>query len=160
REEGVANESHAVLIEDQSDMSERVSGHFDDSSDVPAESDPIAFVQRDIPTGNIFTGGPGDPCAGRSLDREIAAGVIRVPVRVPDLVDRPAAPLGFGEHGSRVAGIDDSGFAAVLVVDEPQVIVAERGDRDDFHRRGHYAGRWRTASASTASLRVSAAAGS
>ena len=62
-----------------------------------------------------------------------------MPVRVPDLGDRPAAPLGLGEDRRSIAGIDDRRLAARLVVDEPEIIVGEGRDRDDLHRRALYA---------------------
>src|SRR3546814_4382548 len=79
--------------------------------------------------------GAVDLGTGRMLDRLVAAGVIGVPVRVPDRIDAPAARLGGGEHRVGLGRIDHDRLAAVRVVDQPDIIVAERGDADDLERR-------------------------
>src|SRR3546814_1090882 len=71
------------------------------------------------------------------LDRLVTAGVIGVPVRVPDRIDAPAARLGGGEHRVGLGRIDHDRLAAVRVVDQPDIIVAERGDADDLERAAH-----------------------
>jgi hypothetical protein len=48
----------------------------------------------------------GDAAAGDGLDRLIAASVIGVPVRVPDLRDRPAALVRREQHGIGFGRVD------------------------------------------------------
>ena len=47
---------------------------------------------------------PGDEAAGRRLDRRIAAGMVGMPVGVPDLADPPAARFASASTGSATAG--------------------------------------------------------
>ena len=115
-----------------------MAGHFDYPTDVTAEMDLVAFAQADVATGNVFVGRAGYSRSGRLLDREVSAGVVGVPMRVPDLVDRPSATLGFGKRRRRVSGVDDCTLAAPLVMNEPEVVVGESRDSDDFHERRHY----------------------
>ena len=58
REQGVADEGDAVLVEDQRDMAERVSGDFDHPADVLAEPHLVAFAERDVAAGNALGRGP------------------------------------------------------------------------------------------------------
>src|SRR3546814_17475644 len=74
---------------------------------------------------------------GRMLDRLVAAGVIGVPVRVPDRIAAPAARLGGGEHRVGLGRIDHDRPAAVRVVDQPDIIFAERGAADGLERAAH-----------------------
>ena len=132
-EQCVADERDTLLIEDQRDVIERVAGDFDDLADVIAEADLATFGQRNVAPWNAAGARTRDACARRFLDREVPAGVIGVPVGVPDLRDGPAAPLRLREHRGCIAGIDHHGLSARLVVDEPDVVVAEGRDRDDLH---------------------------
>ena len=70
----------------------------------------------------------GDGAAGRRLDRFVAAGVIGVPVGVPDLGDAPALLVGLPQILGRIGCIDRRGFVAVGVVDEVAVVVAKAGE--------------------------------
>ena len=58
--------------------------------------------------------------------------MIGVPVSVEDLVDAPIARFGGVEHGLIDRGIDRGGLAVLFIVDQPHIIVAKRGDGDDF----------------------------
>ena len=44
REQGVADEGNSILLEDQRDMPERVTGDFDHPADVIAEAELVAFA--------------------------------------------------------------------------------------------------------------------
>ena len=136
REQGVADEGDPRLVEHQGDMAERVAGDLDRPADMVAEAKLGPFAERDVVARRF--GGAQDDGAGRLLDRQIAVGVVPMLVGVPHLPDRPAAPIGFGERGRGIAGIDDRGLAAVGVVDQPDVIVAQGRDRDDLKLRLHH----------------------
>src|SRR3546814_3856393 len=62
----------------------------------------------------------------------VAAGVVGVPVGVPDRGDRPAARARFGEHRVGDRRVDNHRFETLGIVDQPDIIVAEDGDADDF----------------------------
>src|SRR3546814_19881714 len=76
------------------DMSGGMRGHLDHARGHIAEANDIALTHRPIDAGYLCFFGPWT-ChrrAGRGLDLEIAAGVIGMPMGVPDIADRPAAP--------------------------------------------------------------------
>jgi len=130
-EQSVADERHAVLVEDQGDVAERVAGDFDDAANMLAEPDPVALAKRHVAAGDVLVGRPGDASTGGFLDGQVASSVIWMPVGVPHLADRPTALLSGGKYRRRVARIDHRRLTTRIVVDEPKIIVGEGGDRDD-----------------------------
>jgi len=76
--------------------------------------------------------------AGRFYDLGIAADVIRVPVRVPDLGDAPASGLGLGQDARRLGGVDCGGFAALRIVRKEAVIVLEAGELVNLKHSGDW----------------------
>jgi hypothetical protein len=74
----------------------------------------------------------------RSASRGVAGDVIRVPVRVPHLPDRPATHRRRGEHRRRLPRIDDDGLVARGIVEQPDVIVVEHRHRDELERAAHH----------------------
>ena len=77
--------------------------------------------------------------AGPDIAAPVAALIARFPPvwsgcqwGVPDLGDSPAAPLRLRERRRGVARVDHRSLAAVFVADQPDVIVGERGNRDDL----------------------------
>ena len=126
----------AVLIEDQRDVAERVAGDFDHPPDMIADAQ-----LRCLRTARRR----GRECsrrAGPEMVQPVASLIARLPpvwsgcqCVFHTWVMRPAAALGLGQRGRGIAGVDDRRLAARLVVDEPDVIVGEGGDGDDFHDR-------------------------
>src|SRR3546814_11023999 len=80
----------------------------------------------DLRAGNRTTSG--------FLDRRVAAGVIGMPVGVPDVGDRPAARRGRFQHGIGDSGVADHRRLAVGIVAQPDIIVAEDGNTDGVQR--------------------------
>ena len=89
---------------------------------VAAGDDPVHL--RDA----LGLGRAGDPAAGGGADRVIAAGMIRVPVGVPDLADRPAARRRRLEHRIGDRRIDRDRLAGCGIVHQPDIIVVEHRD--------------------------------
>src|SRR3546814_12722462 len=85
-----------VAREVEADVPRGVRGGFDHDRDMVAEPDGIALAQAVIERRDFSRLGRGavDLGTGRMLDRLVAAGVIGVPVRVPDRIDAPAAQSG------------------------------------------------------------------
>ena len=83
-------------------------GRLHHRRDMVAEPDAIALADRHVERRDPrrLGGGTGDGRAGRRLDRRVAAGVIGMPVRVPDPGDAPAALVGFLQHRIGLGGID------------------------------------------------------
>ena len=77
-------------------------------------------------------GRAGDRAAGRGADRVVAAGMIGMPVGVPDLADPPAARRRRLEHRIGDRRIDRHRLARGGIVDQPDIIVAEDRDGDDL----------------------------
>src|SRR3546814_8183665 len=69
-----------------------------------------------------------DGAAGGVLYRDIAAGMVGVPMRVPYLRDPPAPALGLVKIGLGIGCVDRSGFPAFRIVDEIAVIVRQAGE--------------------------------
>ena len=71
-----------------------------------------------------FSGANND-AAGRFLDRFIATCMIRVPMGVPDVRDRPAFGLRLLQIDIGIGRIDAGGLARCRIVDEIAIIVVE-----------------------------------
>ncbi len=129
-----------VLGEMIDDMPRGVRGHRHHLRDMAAERRRVALAHRPVERRDARgLGGGGDHLApGRGLDRRVAAGVIGMPMRVPDRGDRPAAPVRLGEHRIGERRIDHDRLGALGIVDEPDVIVAQRGDADDLETGHHH----------------------
>ena len=70
-------------------------------------------------------------------DPGVTAGVVGVPVGVPDGGNAPALGVGLAQVGLGVGRIDAHGFAALRVVQQEAVVVAEAGELVDLEHRTH-----------------------
>ena len=73
-----------------------------------------------------------DGAAGRRLDRRVAAGVIGVPVCVPNLGNLPALRGGFAHIRLAIGRIDADRLLAHRIVDEEAVVVGQAGELMDL----------------------------
>ena len=137
RKQRVPDKCDAIAVKDIGDVAERVARDFPDLRLMSPDRSAIAFLQCDIKPRHapVLSGGTNDDRARRFLDCQIPPGMVRVPVRVEDLADPPAPPLRLGQHRRRIAGIDHRGFAAVGIMDQPQIIVGEGRNRDNLKHR-------------------------
>ena len=133
REQGVAGERDLLGGEMEGDMAGGVGGDVDqlrldraDPRRIAAGDDPVHLRH---PLG---LGRAGDGTAGGTPDRVVAAGMVGVPVGVPDLGDAPAARCCGFQHRLGDRGIDSDRLARGGIVDQPDIIVAKDGDGDDF----------------------------
>ena len=161
REQGVADEGDALGREVIGDMAGGVRRHLHHLRLDPAEADDVAFAHRHVERRDArrFGGRAGHGAAGRRLDLGIAAGVIGMPVGVPDRADLPAPPPRLLEHRLGDGGIDHRRLARIRIVDEPDIIVRQSRDADDLeHGRRIRRFRSSNASASRPSRSVNACA--
>ena len=86
-----------------------------------------------VERGDSFhLGRAGDSAAAGSLDRGVPAGVIGVPVGVPDLGDLPALVSCLAQVGFGIRRVDARGFARFGIVQQVAVIVGQAGELMDF----------------------------
>ena len=72
------------------------------------------------------------PAAGHRLDHRIAAGVVGMPVSVPDLRDLPAPRSGLTQVFVSVGCVDAHRLAALAVVEQVAVVVGKAGELVNF----------------------------
>ena len=87
-------------------------------------------IQRRYPLG--FCRRPRDDASRRGLNLRIAANMIRVPMRVPNLRYLPPACFGRSQNGRGNGRIDHQGFPALRVMDQPDIIVREHRNPDNL----------------------------
>ena len=80
---------------------------------------------------------PRDDASRRGLNLRIAANMIRVPMRVPNLGYRPPACFGRSQNGRSNGRIDHQGFPALRVMDQPDIIVRQDRDAHDLKHVYH-----------------------
>ena len=115
-------------------MAERVSGNVDDVHLHVAKADLIAAGQVLVDTGYLFSLArrAEDAAAGFLLDELVAAGMVGMPVGVPDLIDGPAAIAGLDQIFLTIWRINGDGRAALWVVCEKAVIDFQAGELVNF----------------------------
>jgi len=138
REQRVADKGGLVLGEVKGDMARRMRRDVEDISRHLAQPHNIAALHlhiqcRDAP---CFGGGARDRAAGGLLYLGIAAGVVGMPVGVPDLRDLPAKLFRLVQHRGRDGGVDHHRLAADRFVDQPDIIVGQHRNADNRER--HY----------------------
>jgi len=135
-EQRVANEHRLLACKVISDMSGGVCGDVDHIGDARAKLDTIPATHLHIKRRDAreFRFRTRDRATGRSPDRFVPAGVIGVPMRVPDLRDLPTALFRFGQHGVGDRWIDGHRFARAGFMHQPDIIVRKNGDADDLER--------------------------
>ncbi len=105
------------------------------TASAPATLNSIAFSDDAVDVADpLGFGRPCDRAAGSGLDAFIASSVIRVPVGVDHLGERPA-PLRRGlQNRLRDGRVDGRSLPGLRVVNQPDVIVGKDRDGKDFHR--------------------------
>jgi hypothetical protein len=117
----------------EADMAGGVRRNVDQLGFVTADPCPVAAGDDPVQLRHLLRlGRAGDRAAGRRADRIVAAGMIGVPVRVPDLADRPAARRRRFQHRLRHGRVDRDRLAGLGIMHQPDIIVAQDGDRDDL----------------------------
>src|SRR6185437_13684930 len=119
-------------------MAARMAGHVEHRRCRVAELEGVAVTDRDVDAGYSRSIGkrPDDDRLGRRLQLEIAAGMVRMVVRVDDVGEGQAAALERGQHRRRFRRIDGADRAAGGLAQQIDVIVAQRGNELDFERHG------------------------
>ena len=99
-----------------------MAGDFDDAADMVAEPHLVAFAQRDVAAGDALA------LAGPEMRAPVASLIARLPPvwsgcqcvfqHLADASSRAASAS--ASAGGGIAGIDHRGFAARIVVDQPE----------------------------------------
>ena len=140
-EQSVADESHPRVTENEGDMTEGVTGHLPYLGIERANPHPVALAQFLVDARHPVALGcrAVDGAAGRILHLKVPAGMIRVPVSSQHLTDAPPALLRSAQRSAAVARIHHRHRTRGRVPQQPDVIVAERRNRDDLRRgRAHH----------------------
>ncbi len=136
REQRVADENHRRIGQVKADMACGVRGRFHHHRFMGTQHYRVPF--RHEPVGGRDAGGlrgrGDDRDAVRGLKRCIAAGVIGVPVRVPDRAQPPAARCQRCLDRSGLCRVDHDCLARGAVMGEPDVIVGQRRDAHNLDR--------------------------
>ena len=141
REQRVAAEQRALLAECIGAMPAGVARHEDHLRLRLAEAVAVAVVdrRRRCPGMRALSRPQADDgAAGRLLDLAVAAHMIAMMMGVEDVRDLPAALVGLGQHRPGHGGIDDAHATALRLAHQPDVIVAQDRDTDDFEAGAHW----------------------
>ena len=133
-EHRVAHKGELFTREEETDMPAGMSGGEDHLGAKTTQLDDVAIGDFLINPGNAvdIIGRADNAGAGGGLDGFIAAGMIPVVMRVPDLGDRPAGRLGFAQDDFRVRRVDRGRLATVRVMDQIAVIIGKTCKLPDF----------------------------
>ncbi len=135
----VAAEQRPFLAKRIGDVAAGVAGHEEDIGLGLAEFVAIAVVDPNIDardTGPVDLGAD-DVAARRGLDLEIAPDMVAMVVGIEDMGDFPAPPSGLGEDGSGDGRVHDSHRAAQRLARQPDVVVAQDRNANDFQGMCH-----------------------
>jgi hypothetical protein len=118
-------------------MAPRVAGHVEDLRHGLAEAIGVALADRHLDARNARGVGARahDGAARRLLQRQVAAGMVAVVVRVEDVGEPPAARPERREHRRRLGGIDHRRRLGRGIAGEPEIIVPKRRDAHDLEFR-------------------------
>ena len=118
-------------------MASRMAGREHDIRRHIAELHSVAVFNKDIRRADpvLVIGGRGDPGTCRRFQRSIAAGMIEMVMRVPDLRDRPARLGRRGEIGVRIGRIDGHSLPTCGIMNQIPIIIREAGKLADFKFR-------------------------
>ena len=118
RKDRIADKGRAIAFSMKGDMAERVAGHIDDSRGDIAEGHRVAGCDGAVDAGDFvgFVFRAGNGAAGLLFDGEIAACMVWMPMRVPDLGDGPALGGGLFEVFISVGRVDRGGLATGRIV--------------------------------------------
>ena len=137
-EQCVADKSGSIFGEVKGDMACRVRRDIKDISGHIAQPHNIAALHlhiqcRDTPR---FGGRACDRAAGGLFYLGIAAGVVGMPVGVPDLRNLPAELFRLFQNGGCNGRVDHHGLPAHRFVDQPDIIIGQDRNADNLQR--HY----------------------
>ncbi len=140
-EQGVAHEGDPVGRVEIGDVPERMAAGLDHLEPRLAQHHHVAAAHLAVDrreAGDL--GRPHHGRAGGGHDLGVAAGVVGVPVRVEDEVERPAVGLQGREDGPNLRRVDAGRPAGRLVVGEEAVVVRKAGELVDGERHGRLPG--------------------
>ena len=117
-------------------MARRVRGNVNDYGFERTKPDPVPLLHPHVERWYALKFGvwPGDPTPRCGLDFRVAAGVIGVPMGVPDLRDPPAARFRLRQNGSGNRRVNHHRLARDRLMDQPDVIVRKDRNADNFER--------------------------
>ena len=124
-EQRVADKSDPLVGQVIGDMPRRMRGHRHHLRDMVADANAVAFADRPVERADPlrFRGRTGNDAAGGRLDRRIAAGMVAMPMRVPDLVDPPPARRRRFKHRVGHRRVDRHRLATGGVMHQPDIVV-------------------------------------
>jgi hypothetical protein len=124
-EQSVADKGYPGIGKMIGDVPGGMGRDVDDGCRSRTKINPIAAAHMLVERRYTFRlgGGAGYDATCRRFNRRIAAGVIGVPMGVPDMGDFPAQLVCFGQHRFGHRGVDYHHFAAVTFTGQPDVIV-------------------------------------
>src|SRR4051812_6363870 len=116
-------------------MAACMAGRCEDADLLRSETVRVLIADGFIQIGDSVTvsGWADDGAAELTLQLRIAADMVGVMMGVEDVRRPPAQTVEGLEHGSRLAGVDYTDSLACGVLEEIDIIVAERGDELDIH---------------------------
>ena len=126
REQRVAAEERARSAETEGDMAARVAWHVEDARHPLAEGVVLTVGDVDAGDARAVGAGPHDGAASLLLEREIAAGVVGMVVRVEDVREAPAGLHERHKHGTGLRGIDRAAGGGLGIAQQVDVIVPQR----------------------------------
>jgi hypothetical protein len=132
--ENSVSAQNRALGEPVADVARSVARRFEHLGLRVAELKPVALGQAEIDARDARRVGlwPGDPTAGRLLQLEVAAGMVCVMVGGEDPIQPPALRAQPLEHRRGDPGVDHRGHPRLRLVQQIDVIVAERRDLLDL----------------------------
>lgn len=115
------------------DVAVGVAGNVDHARFVRSDGDGVAVLNFRVDRAQLRDlGGRDDLGAGRLRHRLVSAGMVGMPVGVPDLRDRPSLGISLFETPIAIGRIDRDRFAAVGIVEEKSVIVGQAEELVDL----------------------------
>ncbi len=137
REDAVADESHVRFGDVIGDMAVGVARDIDHACLPVAQHHAVAIADHAVDPAQFVDFLRGDDGgSGRIHDRRIAARMVGMPVRIPDLRDLPALGAGLFQIFRPVGSIDRRGFAAGGVMQQETVIVGQARELVNFEHDG------------------------
>jgi hypothetical protein len=145
RKDGVAAEQRALIAEGVGDVARGVARNEEDLGLGLAEAVALAVVDLDLDAGDArpVAARANDGAAGGLLYLEIAADMVAMVMRVQNMGDLPAALFSLRQHRPGHGGVDHADRARLRLAHQPDIVVAQDGDSDDFEGCAHELFLWR-----------------
>ena len=110
-------------------MANCVARHVDHACVPAAQFDLVAIAHNAVDRGQALDFLRSDDLGAGGLDDGLVpAGMVRMPVRVPDLRDAPILRIGLPQVFRTIGRIDCGCFAAFGIVEKEAVIVGKAGE--------------------------------